>query len=97
MGAATVLRGIILVMGGIVILLLDITVLGTILDNFVFTMSNIMGTPNPLFIPTMNIMNTLVVWFYRLPLILAILLVVWGFKLIFVSHPYTYPTEGMRW
>ena len=91
--AATMTRGIVLMISGIVIILLDVTVLGMVLDNFLSIMGGIMGDINPSFVPTMSISNTLAVWFYRLPLLLGILIIVWGFKLIFYKHPYTYPEE----
>jgi len=91
--AATMARGIILMISGIVIILLDVTVLGMVLDNFLSIMGGIMGDINPSFVPTMAVSNALAVWFYRLPLLLGILIIVWGFKLIFYRHPYTYPEE----
>ena len=91
--AATMARGIVLMISGIVIILLDITILGMVLDNFFAIMGGLMGDVNPSFVPTMAVSNRLSIWFYRLPLILGILIIVWGFKLIFYKHPYTYPEE----
>jgi len=93
--AATMTRGIILMISGIVIILIDVTILGMVLDHFFSIMGNLMGDSdiNPAFVPTIAVSNALAVWFYRLPLLLGILIIVWGFKLIFYRHPYTYPEE----
>ena len=88
-----VMNGIMAIICGTIIIIVDIIILGTVLDNLLYIFS---GLPIPIsstFQPTLQIPFKLSTWFYFFMTIIPIILISWGFKLIFFSHPYSYPEK----
>jgi len=90
-----VTQGILMIISGIAVLTIQTLVLGTMLDTFIYNLIGLDFELSPEFQTSLTTALKLGDLFYFIPLIFSILLIVWGFKLIFIRHPYTYEEGEM--
>ena len=91
----TVTQGLLMIISGIAILTIQTLVLGSMLDIFIYNLIGLDFELRPEFQTSLATALKFGDFFYFIPLIFAILLIVWGFKLIFIRHPYTYEEGEM--